>query len=484
MLTEKSEDKISVEEEKRIRKTEDKISVEEEKPIQKSQDKLSVQEEEKPIQKSHDNISVDEEEKPVHKSHDMISIQEEEKPIQKSHDKISIQIEEKPIHKSELGKAGKENSLNIKNKNSAKTRIDKHNEDYSFNLTLDLTLKSNKTHLNFNNKKRIAIECYDNIANKKAEGEIETNKPNSIILKNEDRDFDEQERLEKIKRLEELEINNDQSFKETSDKEDKEVIYNTNNELQKTQGSKKTNSKLILNSESKNFISRKSIRSSNKDLYNVEIKISEKNILTKNNSKVGLLSCKSESSYKIKNSISSQNNVCVENMKQESKMNIINENYSQYFEASNQNFYSSAINNENNNNNIENNFNNNLINSTKNVFLGSDFTGNTYNVFSLNSVNNFHSKNLDLNNVESNKFDQSPIINNTSKKIFEENKAETQMKIVNKQHINELSTNKISKDKKMFKTKSKSPKKTNKKINEKQQQNLFYSEEDNYKSKN
>lgn len=401
--------------------------------------------------------------------------------------------EEMLVEKHEFKKEDKENSIKIMLKNSARTRINKQNEDSSFIKNLDPIFIPNKSHFNFH-KNRITINTCDFIDNKKAENEMEIN--HHVDNFNEEKNLEEIEKLEKIKRLEELELNEDLTDKENSIKKEESEKVKIKNEIEaqveneKNELISQTSKKNIANNNLNlvaNEIKNESIRnSSNKDLNNVENKIFECNILTKNTSQADMLSHKNDKSNKDliitltsndnkskKDSIASQKHPLVEQNIQASKTNLLNENYSKYFEASNQNFSSSVGNFYNSNNN------NILMNSTKNVILGSDLTGNTYNVFSLTTVNNFNSNNLNI--AEVTKFDQSPIKENS--KISIEALPKKPIEIANDEIHQNLNNEKISKERNLIKTVKKSSPNKNKNKSKEKKHELFDSDEgDNYKS--
>lgn len=389
---------------------------------------------------------------------------------------------EKKIAKNKESNAieDRNEAFKIRIKNSAKTLINKKNEDSFYSHDENFNYSPNKTHNNLNNNK-ILIELFKNGSDKR---NINQDGLEKAINKDRENDFKELEMIEKMERLEELELNADFSQKEDSiRKEETNVVegFEPNIKSESKQGDaklKSLNSNRTINDNDLNDELKESKLNLNKDLNNIENKILEGNVITKISSREDL-NLKKDTETK-KNFISSMNadnspliivtqkNQSEDEFQRESKTNLINENYSKYFEASNQNFYPNAIN--------FNNFNNNyLINSTKNV-LGSDNTGYTLNVFSLTTVNNFYSNNL--NNIDNSKFNQSPIVVNYKKSVEEKFKIPDK---TGKEEVKQTSGFN-SRDNLRIKPINRSTKKIKNKSEEKHE--LFFSyEEDNYKSK-
>lgn len=186
---------------------------------------------------------------------------------------------------------------------------------------------------------------------------------------------EEQEALEKMRKLEEMELNDDLSCSE------KKSINNYENFEIKNEIENNNNEKIITATKSL-----------------IENKTKESKIKSNENSQI--LKSLNEKDNEIQNKNKKKSEEAVDKKQEAEFRNNSKENISNYFAATNQNFYSSAVNFNNNNNNINGNFY-----SSKNNILCFDKTVSSNNIFSLTTVNNFNQNNVLNNNNNINNYD-------------------------------------------------------------------------------
>lgn len=399
-------------------------------------------------------------------------------------------------------------------KSHAKSSIHKANKNLSFESKDNYYNPLNRSNF-IPTKNRIIIDSDKSISNlnKSLKNEIDDlNINKSEIMNNQ-----QNEALENMRKLEEMELNDDISQKEKSFQKERSIIENSanknsiienineenkneenKNEEHKNEGHKneekiiacnpsmdksgnsllhKSKMEINQNSQSQKFSKKNSTENNkilnenhltkNPSIHNSFLKIEEStnnlNLLNKNSK---------EEIYNEEN-INPDKDARDLTIKNNSK-----ENYSNYFGASNNNFYSTALNVNNNGNNI--------FNSSKNNFMAFDNTGSSNNIFSLTTVNNFNSNNIQiLNNNYNNNFNESPIPNYHLNSNFESNK---DLKNLQQKTKSESKINKryqpVNYLKKLTKSKSKSKSPKRQKNEKKEKPEIFELEEETIKSKN
>jgi len=370
-------------------------------------------------------------------------------------------------------------------KSHAKSSILKGNKNLSFELKDNYYNTLNKSYF-IPTKNRIVIDSEKSISNinksvKKDIDDLNINK--SEIINN-----PQNEALEKMRRLEDMELNDDISQKEKSimgnsanknsnlENINEENIVASNHSMHKS-GNNLNNSKMkiIENSQSikltnKNSTENNKIINENYPIKNPSIHNSFMKIEESTNN-LNLLNKNSKEEIFNEDNINPERDARDLTIKNNSK-----ENYSNYFGASNNNFYSTALNVNNNGNNI--------FNSSKNNFLGFDNTGSSNNIFSLTTVNNFNSNNIHILNNNNYNFNESPIPNYHPNSNFDCNKEskKLQHKPKNESKINKRyqPVNKLKNQTKSM-SKSKSPKRQ--KNEKKEKPEIFELEEETIKSK-
>lgn len=317
--------------------------------------------------------------------------------------------------------------LNIKQKNSAKTYKDM-NKDNSLMIKEFSFDQRNRTYL-ISAKNRIVIDS-DKSINEKITNSTAKQLEDKMMKPNENLDKDK-DALEKMRKLEEMELNDDLSQSEKSQNkinssmnhkskivenlEHKDNLENDNEiimtDTKPIENDKTHDSKQLLNIETKTMNANLSENILNDEVKN-DIKQNSFNRLEAGDFNNNVLKSNvlnevdKEINENTKNSDEKINEPQIkEEAEKEEIKNNSKENVSNYFVATNQNFYSSAV----NFNPINSNFYSN------NNMCAFDKTNSSNNIFSLTTVNNFMSKELNNKQINYNfQIDEKEVYNNNN----------------------------------------------------------------------